>query len=141
MEIDITDFVTHGETWGFSGSVMTHGANAGPDTWAASKEQAKREPMLTTEEQLQAMRDFALSSGGWDEEGVAKWDADELNALLIQWIAGDMRENGMDECDIADFDWAAHQREVEFGEVCGRIYRVDVEGHPLFGRIFFDLSN
>jgi hypothetical protein len=38
------------------------------------------------------MRDFARSSGGWDSEEVAAWDAQEVNALFLQWIAGDCRQ-------------------------------------------------
>lgn len=43
-------------------------------------------------EKLQAMRDHALSSGGWGEDEANAWDAQEVNALFLQWIAGDCRE-------------------------------------------------
>ena len=36
MEIDITDLVRDGETWGYSGSVATHGLNAARMTWEAA---------------------------------------------------------------------------------------------------------
>src|SRR5258707_437261 len=47
MEIDITDFVTNAETWDFSGSVATHGPNAGPNTWANAKRETASSPLLT----------------------------------------------------------------------------------------------
>lgn len=46
MEINITRFVIDTDTWDFSGSVATHGANAGRDTWRAALVQAKGEPRL-----------------------------------------------------------------------------------------------
>jgi hypothetical protein len=130
MEIDITVFVTGVETWDFSGSIATHGPNAGPNTWRAAKKQAADSPLLETEEQLQAMRDWALSSGGWDEKEIDAWSDEDLNALFIQLISGDMRESGMDNYCVMDgsdpdceFDWEAYQEDVEAGHISGNIYK------------------
>ena len=38
------------------------------------------------------MRDFARSSGGWSADEIAAWPDEELNALFLQWVAGDTRE-------------------------------------------------
>lgn len=139
MEIDITDFVTYGETWGFSGSVATHGANAAQSTWNAAKAEASRSPLLTTEEQLQALRDHVQAMGFGEE--VQSYDAEACNALFIQLISGDMRENGMDECDIDDFDWSAYYERASEGQISGNMFKGDVEGSDGFGRVFYTLED
>jgi hypothetical protein len=48
--------------------------------------------LLDTEDKRAAFRAFVLSSGGWTEDEIAGWSDAELNALLIQWIAGDVRD-------------------------------------------------
>lgn len=134
-EIDITEFVTYGETWEFSGSIATHGPDAGPNTWRASLEEAKRTPLLTTEEQLDAMRQWAKETGAWDCAERAAWPPDEINALFIQLVSGDMRDTGLDNVDLEDFDWEAYRAEAEQGQISGNIYRAGD------GRIFYYLGN
>lgn len=91
MEIDITSLLEM-DCFPLSHSRAEGGQNAGPETWAASKAQAAETPLLDTPEKLEAMRSFARESGGWTAEELAEWDAGELNALFLQWIAGDVRE-------------------------------------------------
>lgn len=91
MEIDITSLLNV-DQFEHSHSRMEGGENAGQNTWRASLEAARETVLLDTEEKLQAMRDFARSSGGWDDEEVAAWSADEINALFLQWVAGDVRQ-------------------------------------------------
>lgn len=144
MEIDISAFVTGIDTWPLCGSIATHGADAGPDTWNAAKDQAKATPLLNSKEELQAMRDWAESSGGWDDDEIAAWSDQELNALFIQLVSGDMREAGMNDCDLTGednaFDWEAYREASEAGEVSGNIFRGDIEGEASFGRIFYYLG-
>lgn len=71
MEIDIADFFTSADPFEFSASIAERGQNAGPQTWANAKEQAADAPLLQTEEQLEALRDWALSSSAWNEEKIA----------------------------------------------------------------------
>ncbi len=69
MEIDITHFFTGDvETWEVSGSKATHGKDAAKTTWEAGLALARERPLLTTDEQLDAMRSFVRESGGWDRE-------------------------------------------------------------------------
>lgn len=91
MEIEITSLL---EIYQFalSHSAAEGGENAGPETWQASLEQASETHLLDTPEKLEAMRGFARSSGGWDDEEIAAWTPQEVNALFLQWIAGDVRE-------------------------------------------------
>lgn len=83
------------------------GENAGRNSWNSSLEQAEETPLLDTEEKLEAMRDRAKSSGAWDAEERAAWTPQEVNALFLQLIAGDIRETGAD--DLEGIDWEAYE--------------------------------
>lgn len=141
MEIDITDFVTYNETWAFSGSIMTHGPNASRQTWNAAKEEASRAPLLKTESELDAMRAWMKDTGAWDKAEREAMSVQELNALFIQLVSGDMRESGMDDCDIEDFDWSEYYERASDGQISGNISRCDIEGNEAFGRIFYYLGS
>ena len=51
--------------------------------------------------------------------------------MFIQLIAGDMRECGMDDCDLEDFDWAGYEARASEGQISGNIFKADD------GRIFY----
>jgi len=102
MEIDITT-LAEVNAFDLSHSVAEGGENAGKNTWENSKAEAKRHPVLDTPEKLQAMRDYARSFGAWSEDEIKGWSDTELNALLLQMIAGDCRELGADS--LAEIDW------------------------------------
>jgi hypothetical protein len=121
MEINITDFVTRGETWDFTGSIATHGPNASRLTWDASLEEASATPLLTTEDQLQELRDHVQSMGFGDD--VQSYDSIQCNALFIQLISADMRECGLEISDIDSFDWQEYENECEAGQVTGAIFK------------------
>ena len=91
MEIDITSLLSV-DQFERSHSRMEGGDNAGQNTWRASLDAAKETVLLDNEEKLDAMRDFARSSGGWTAEEIAAWSAEEINALFLQWVAGDCRQ-------------------------------------------------
>lgn len=93
MEIEITSLLEM-NAFELSHSRMEGGDMAGPNTWQAALSLADETdpPILDTEEKLQAMRDFARASGGWDDEECAAWSPQEVNALFLQWIAGDVRQ-------------------------------------------------
>lgn len=142
MEIDITEFVTgDAEPFEFSRSRAEAGQDAGPTSWRNALGEAAERPMLTTEEHLGAMRDWAKSSGGWDDEEIAAWSDNEINALFVQLVSGDMREAGMNECDMDEFDWEEYERRASEGQISGNIYRADVPGHESFGRLFYTLDS
>lgn len=108
MELDITDFFNGAAPSDYSASVAEIGRNAGPDTWRAANEDSGDYPLLQTDEQREAFRSFVKDSGGWTAEEIAAWSDTELNALCIQWIAGDMRENDLNP-DMSDDDWAEYE--------------------------------
>jgi len=93
VEINITEFYNNENPHNFSGSVSTHGENVALDTWNAAKDGPL---LLDTMEKLQAMRDWAKSSGGWDSDEIAAWNNLELNALFIQLVSAEMEEETQD---------------------------------------------
>ena len=123
MEINITSFMQNEDPYEYSASRFERGDNAARDTWNNAMDQAAREQLLTTPKELDALRDHVRGFGAWDGEDIDGWSADECNALLIQLISGDMREAGMDECDLDEFDWAEYERRANEGQISGRIYR------------------
>lgn len=132
MYIDITSLLEL-DCFPLSHSCAEGGDNAGRNTWNASKAQADKTPLLDTEEKLEAMRDFARSSGGWTREEVEAWSADEINALFLQWIAGDVREAGADSLE--EIDWNEYEEQASEGRISSNL------SHGEDGRIHFYLGN
>ena len=119
MDIDITEFFTKAAPMDYRASVAEIGASAGADTWRAACDDAPDWNMLDDDDdKLAAMRGWIKSSGGWSDEPDRVWASEELNALFIQLVSGDMREANLD-CD--EPDWAAYGAD----ENAGRIYRGD----------------
>lgn len=117
-----------------SHSIVEGGENAGKNTWNAAKKQAlNSHPLLNTPEKLQAMRDFARESGGWNREEIAAWSDNELNALFLQLIAGDVRELGADSLD--EIDWEDAEEMQSEGQAPSNIFKGDD------GKIYFYLGN
>jgi hypothetical protein len=137
MEIDITSLVNM-DCFQLSHSTFEGGQDAGQETWKTSLYQAEKTPLLDNPEKLEAMREFARSSGGWDAEEITNWTDQELNALFLQWIAGECREAGADSLN--EIDWEDYRIECEAGRLAGRLYRGNIPGHELYGRLFFSLS-
>lgn len=139
MYIDITSVVLDVDTWPLSGSVSTHGPNAGPRTWAASMEEATRTVLLDTPEKLDALRDYMRGLGAWDDDEIDAWDAQHCNAMFLQSISLDMREMGMDDVEWSDEEearaaWAEIEKRQEAGEIPSNIFRGDD------GRFYFYLG-
>lgn len=114
------------ETWGYTGSVATHGPGVG----AASYRNAL------------ADADALLSDVAPDDaraflrEYVSEWGdlADsEARAVLLQFIVSDARECGLED-DPQGFDWDGYRAECERGTYCGRFWRDDS------GAIHFDME-
>jgi hypothetical protein len=132
MEIEITT-LSEMNCFTLSHSAFEGGENAGQNTWNASKKEAENTQLLNTAEKLQAMRDFARESGGWNREEIAAWSDNELNALFLQWIAGDVRELGADSLD--EIDWEEAEEMQHEGQAASNIFKGDD------GRIYFYLGN
>jgi hypothetical protein len=133
MEINITSFVNNEDPFEYSASRAERGENAGRDTWNNAKNLAPT--LLTTPEQIEALREYVKGFGAWDAEEIAAWDDRECNALFVQLISGDMREAGMDDVDLEDFDWDEYEHQAEQGAIGGHIFRSDD------GEIYFSLAS
>lgn len=137
-ELEITRLIGSDDFVPFdlSNNRATLGDNAGPLTWEASR-QAAREiapPLLDTEEKKEAFRDFVRSAGAWSDEEIQAWSEEELNALLLQWIAGDIRE-AFGDAEPSEWDWDEYARDSEAGRISGRLFRAES------GEIYFSISN
>ena len=127
MELNITVFFNGAVPFNYSASAAEMGQDAGPSTWRNAVQEAAKSAILDTEEKREAFRTFVRESGGWDDDEIAAWSNDELTALCIQWIAGDMREPVGFElgANSTDADWAAYQAQSEAGNVSGRLFKAE----------------
>ena len=102
----------------FSASVPELGNNAGQLTWAYAKEESEDTILLTTFEQFAAFIDY-MESCGLDE--MELMNGQELNALFIQLISGDIRESiGLDQTPI---DWEGYEKDCEQGRNSANIFK------------------
>lgn len=134
MEIDITDFFNDCAPMDYSASCAEIGQDAGNITWRAALDDAPDHRLLDTDEKREAFRDHARGFGAWDDEEIAAWSDDELTALFIQLIAGDIREADL---DTTAPDWARYQEWIDDGAASGNLY-----GGPMStdGRIYYYLG-
>ena len=132
MEINITSLLEK-DQFPLSHSVAEGGENAGRETWQASIESAKETPLLDSEEKLEAFRDWLKPWGAWDAEQIAAMDDQHLNALFLQWVAGDCREAGADSLDA--IDWEEYENRAADGQCSSNFYRSED------GQIYFNLSH
>ncbi len=138
MEINITSLIRSEDFCPFdlSNNRATLGDDAGCLTWNASKECAAEiaPPLLDTDEKRQEFRDWVKGSGGWGREEIAAWSDLELNALFLQWVAGDIRE-AFGDADPGEWDWAEYEKRASAGQVSSNIFRGDG------GEVYFSISN
>ena len=136
MEINITRFFKEADHFEYSASCAGRGQNAGQETWANAKAEASRKPLLTTPEKLSAAEDFFRGFGAWSREELAAFSSEELNALLIQFVSGDIREaESLCPDSNGNVDWTEYQKLSERGTTSGRFYR----GND--GEVYFSLCD
>ena len=122
MEIKITTLFYSIAPMDYCASCAEIGQSAGADTWRAACEDATDNIILDTDEKRDAFRAFVQSSGGWTESEIAAWSDNELSALFLQWVSGDMREMGIDHPG-DPIDWADVERCQSEGQISSNIYR------------------
>lgn len=137
MELDITEFFNNAAPMGYYASVAELGQDAGRITWGHACEDSPEWMLLDTDEKREAFRQFVRESGGWDAGEIAAWSDVELNALLLQWIAGDMREADL-HAGMTEPEWRVYEQQAEQGRLAGRIC-----GGPLStdGRVYFYIGS
>jgi hypothetical protein len=119
MEIDITEFFQTAAPRDYSASAAELGQNAGAITWGHAVEDSEDYMLLQTEDQRQAFRDHVSGCGAWDDDEINAWSDIELNALLIQFIAGDIREADL---DTENPNWDEYQKGAEAGQYSGNLF-------------------
>lgn len=133
MQLNISSFIVTVTPRELSSSVAESGTCAGALAWSASCKASIHHPLLTNDGEREAFRVWVEQSGGWTNEEIAAWSDLELNALLLQWIAGDLREMGIDD-DTSGIDWADVGQGQNEGKYPSNIFRGDD------GQVYFDLS-
>lgn len=102
MEINITRFYNEAAPMDYSASVAEIGPDAGPSTWRAALDDAPDYNMLDTDDKREAFRTYVKSFGAWEDEEIAAWTDLDLNALFIQMVSGDMRNNEAERIFVGD---------------------------------------
>lgn len=91
MEINITRLVDSDnvDLMDYSASAMELGQDAGRITWNNALE--SEHVLVSTEEELQEARDYIRGFGAWSDEEIDGWTPQEVNALILQFVAGSLR--------------------------------------------------
>lgn len=131
MLIDITDFYHREDPSLYAASVAECGDDAAHQTWTAAMRAAEEYNHIGTPDQIEAFKKFLQQFGAWSEAEVEGWTHQQLNAVFIQWAAGDMREGHMH--GTPEDDWHAYYQAGVTGQIA-----CNLEEHS--GRIYFYLE-
>lgn len=92
MEINITHLANDETPWrDYSASAFELGQNAGRITWGHAMEDAPGYALFP-ESDCDELRTEFRKTGGWTEEELKEMDYTQLQALLLQFLSGDIRE-------------------------------------------------
>ena len=130
MELKITRLFKTINPRYYSASCAEIGQDAGAVTWQNAIDAAPR--LLNTKEKLQAFAQHIRGFGAWSDAEIGKMSVKHCNALLLQMIAGDIREAGL---NTKSPDWTKYQEESEAGQISGRMF----EGTD--GQIYYYLGD
>ena len=119
MEINVTAYVTDCDCSQYSSSIADSGLqNIGEVTWYAAVNHMAADTLVTPEQQGE-LRDWIREFGAWDDAEIEAMSDVETNALLLQFIAGDVQE--MEVYDTPE-EYEAAQ---DGGTASGRLLRGD----------------
>lgn len=122
MEINITRFFKQANSHDYSGSIATHGPNAGPDTWNAALSDFQVHPLINSNSKRAALRTYLAGFGAWGDSEIKAWGNAELNAIFLQLVSGDINESGL---DVSAPDWAQYQADSQAGQISGAMFLAD----------------
>ena len=129
MELNITKFFNETCARDYQASIAEIGWNAAKDTWSAAIEDSE-DYMFVTEDNKEEIQSHFRAYGAWTQEEIEAWSDIELNAILIQDIAGAMREFE----ELAVSDWQEWEELCEKGIVSSRLFGGDLS---VDGEIYF----
>lgn len=117
MELDVTTMMDAiNDSPPLVGSIAQYGKDAARYTWNNSKAFAKEHALLKTDEERDEARAHFRSYGAWDDEEIAAWSEEELQAIVCQEVAHQISE--LDMFDTTE----EYQEAAERGTVSGRLY-------------------
>lgn len=123
--LDVTSIVRTIAPRDYSASVAEIGADAGTRTWAAACEDALE--LFGESFNRAAFDDYFSHWGAWSAEELAAHSDEQCAALMLQFIAGDMRE-----CEFQDWPeafsaewWPLYETASAEGTVSARFGRGD----------------
>ena len=129
MELNITEIYYDIEPSEYSASAAEQGVNVAKKTWDAAMT-ATHKPLKTPEE-FEAFREWVAEFGAWEEDEINGWGETECNALMLQFISGDIRETCLGE---DRDDWDGYDIEVDAGGCASNIFRGDN------GQVYFQIN-
>lgn len=115
-EYDVTHLVEEVDCGMLSGSVAELGPAAGRITWNNSLQEGRDRP-LVTEDQMEELRSYFADYGAWDEEEIAGWTLEDMNGMVVQEAASNVRE--MEAFDT----YEEYQEAAERGSVSGQLWK------------------
>lgn len=80
------------DCYSLSGSVAELGSNAAQFTWNNALEYSKKYPLLKNTSEVLEAKAYFRSFGAWSDEEVSRWGYQDVNALLVQEVASDVKE-------------------------------------------------
>lgn len=124
-QINITRLIEDADPFDFSHSAAEGGKNAGAETWAAANAEAEARPLEI--EDREGVRDFFRGFGAWSDDEIAAWSDAELDALVLQYASGDLRElQALCPGDgFAGIDWKEAKELSSAGTIGGNIFEAD----------------
>ena len=134
MELDITDFFLRCDNpQQYSASKAEYGDRAAQITWENACCDSRRSLLFKTSDEVIAVRDYFKGMGVWTEDEIVEWPLEELNAILIQDIAGAMREGNL-TCNATQEDWDNYSVLAVDGQVPGNLFNTED------GRVYYNIE-
>jgi hypothetical protein len=88
-EIDVSCLIKDVDPFELSASRAEKGKNAGSETWANAKQAAID---YGPELDVPTVKNWFANFGAWDEDEIASWNKQKVDALVLQYAAGNLRE-------------------------------------------------
>lgn len=131
-ELDITAVIANmRDPAVYSSSVAELGQAAGRITWAAACEDARG--LFGDAFNRESFDAYFSGFGAWTDEELAAHSDEQCAALMLQFIAGDIRESDIEDGaePFTEEWWPQYEAASSAGTVSGRFFRTDD------GRIFY----
>jgi hypothetical protein len=120
MELNISHMMQDADDMPtLSGSQAELGKDAGKITWGNSLAYAEQHRLLTDEDMRDKAKAYFKGFGAWSAEEIAAWSDLHLDAMVTQYIAGNIRE--MEHFDSEE----EYQKAAEEGRCSGSLYKGD----------------